>query len=267
VKLNSVKIITVLSLVATVMWVVGLSFTINDQFFNNPPPSVEKSATISTDTTQKKDVSIVAIGDSLTRGNGDSTGKGYVQYMLNDLKSKTKKKVNLSNLAISGYTSQQLISQLKQTEMQRQIRQSDIVVMTIGANDLFQGGTSLTNYKQSNIDALEKTYLSNLKEIYGTIRKINPQTTVYHIGLYNPFIELSDAKITSNAVRKWNFDTADLAATFEKFVLVPTFDLFQLNVNNYLADDKFHPNSMGYQLVGNRVASLITFEKENEKNE
>jgi lysophospholipase L1-like esterase len=267
VKLNLVKIITVLSLVATVMWVAGLFLTINDQFFKNPKPPEEKSATISKDTTQKKDISIVAFGDSLTRGTGDSTGKGYVQYMLNDLKSKTKQKVDLSNLAISGYTSQQLIMQLKQTEMQRQIRQSDIVVMTIGANDLFQGGTSLSNFDQSNIDALEKTYLSNLKEIYGMIKEINPQTTVYHIGLYNPFIELSDAKTTSNAVRKWNFDTADLASTFEKIVFVPTFDLFQLNVNNYLASDKFHPNSMGYQLVGNRVASLITFEKENEKNE
>ena len=266
-KVNSVNIITFLSLIATILWVVGLSFTINDQFFKNPTPPVEKSSTISTDPTQSKDVSIVALGDSLTRGIGDSKGKGYVQYMLADLKSRTTQLVDLSNLAISGYTSQQLIDQLKQPEIQRQIQRSDIIVMTIGANDLFQGGTSLTSFKQSNIDALEIMYLNNLKEIYESIRKINPLTTVYHIGLYNPFIELSNAKITSSAVRKWNFDTAELAATFGKFVFVPTFDLFQLNVNNYLAGDKFHPNNMGYQLVGNRVASLITFEEENKKNE
>jgi lysophospholipase L1-like esterase len=262
-----VKIITILSILATFMWIAGLYFTVNDQFFKNTPPPEPKSSTVSTSNKQTNDVSIVALGDSLTRGTGDSTGKGYVQYMLDNLKAKTKQKVDLSNLAIKGYTSEQLLTQLKQTEVQRQIRQSDIIVMTIGGNDLFQGGDSISNYNQIKIDTLEKTYVSNLKEIYSTLRELNPDATIYHVGLYNPFSELPDSEKTSSAVRNWNFASTELAASFKKIVYVPTYDLFEMNVNDYLSSDKFHPNNIGYQQIGDRVSSLITFEKEKKKND
>ena len=81
----------------------------------------------------------------------------------------------------------------------------------------------------------------------------------FHIGLYNPFIEMEESKQTSEYVRQWNFASAELAANYQKIVYVPTFDLFELNVNDYLFSDKFHPNAAGYQLIGERVASLINF--------
>ncbi|MGE6488597.1 SGNH/GDSL hydrolase family protein [Paenisporosarcina sp. NPDC076898] len=266
-KINMVKIITILSVVATVMWVGGLFLTIDDQFFKNPTPPAPTASALSSGANQTKGISIVALGDSLTRGTGDSTGKGYVQYMLDELKSNTKQKVELSNLAIKGFTSQQLLKQLEQKEIQSQLSDSNLIVMTIGANDLFQGGESLSHLDQSIISSLEKNYLGNLKKIFDTIRIINPEATVFHVGIYNPFIELPNSEKTSEAVRRWNFVTADLAASYKKIVVVPTFDLFEINVNNNLSSDKFHPNSNGYKLVGNRVAALINFEKENKQNE
>ena len=53
-----------------------------------------------------------------------------------------------------------------------------------------------------------------------------------------------------------------LAGQFDKIVFVPTFDLFQLSVNDYLYSDQFHPNQAGYQLISDRLASLINWEKE-----
>ncbi len=262
-----VKVVTILSILATFMWLVGLYFTVNDQFFKNSTPPEPQTSTVSTSDKQANDVSILALGDSLTRGTGDSTGKGYVQYMLDNLKSKSKENINLSNLAIKGYTSEQLLTQLKQTEIQRQIEQSDIIVMTIGGNDLFQGGESIANFNQAKIETLEKTYISNLKRIYGTLRELNPEATIYHVGLYNPFNQLADSANTSSAVRNWNFATAELAASYKKIVYVPTYDLFEMNVNNYLSSDKFHPNSSGYQRISDRVSSLITFGKEEKKND
>ncbi len=51
----------------------------------------------------------------------------------------------------------------------------------------------------------------------------------------------------------------ELSANYKQTVFVPTFDLFQLKVDDYLYTDKFHPNAKGYKLIAERVASLITW--------
>ena len=77
---------------------------------------------------------------------------------------------------------------------------------------------------------------------------------------------MPDASTTSSIVRDWNFQSAETAASFENIVYVPTFDLFQLQVENYLYTDQFHPNTEGYMLIAERVASLINFEQEEKKS-
>jgi lysophospholipase L1-like esterase len=68
-------------------------------------------------------------------------------------------------------------------------------------------------------------------------------------------------------VREWNFASAETAANYQKTVVVPTFDLFELNVNDYLYSDQFHPNSQGYKLIGERLATLITFSEGENTND
>lgn len=74
--------------------------------------------------------------------------------------------------------------------------------------------------------------------------------------MYNPFADLQDAKRTNEIVREWNYRAAEIASHYSKVVLVPIADLFQLNVQDYLAQDLFHPNAAGYRLIGDRMVSL-----------
>ena len=81
------------------------------------------------------------------------------------------------------------------------------------------------------------------------------EATIFILGLYNPFIDLENSDVTNNIVREWNYAQRHVAGQFEKIVFVPTFDLFQLSVNDYLYSDHFHPNQAGYELISNQISS------------
>ncbi|MNZ90890.1 Spore germination lipase LipC [compost metagenome] len=199
---------------------------------------------------------IVALGDSLTRGTGDSEGKGYAGY-LNDNLRKQGWDVSLVNLGIKGLTTTGLLEQLKEKEVLRQIGQADAVVMTIGGNDLFLGGETLTNLEEESISKLETGYLANLRAIFTAIHEAGPEARVYMFGLYDPFSDQELADMTSSFVRGWNNQTMETVAEYEQAVFVPTYDLFQLNVAELLFTDHFHPNDKGYRLMADRLTALI----------
>ncbi|MGG3470725.1 SGNH/GDSL hydrolase family protein [Neobacillus pocheonensis] len=255
---NVIRSITVISVLFCLIWLIGLGWAVGD-YYAGKPETVPETNTVSKKVENKKGLTIVALGDSLTRGTGDETGKGYVGDLIDEIKGKTKRPVQLTNLGINGQRSDQLRKQVEQKEIQRQIQKADMVLVTIGGNDLFRGGQGLIDFNAGNIATIEKKYLDNLKFIFEQIRKNNSNANVFFIGLYNPFIELEQGKEMSKVVRHWNYDSAEVSAAFPKIVFVPTFDLFELKVNDYLYSDKFHPNSKGYRLIAERVASLLTW--------
>jgi lysophospholipase L1-like esterase len=256
--------IVVLSALAGILWLGGLALTIQDQFFSAAAPPAGTTKYTKEKKADNREIYIVALGDSLTRGTGDESGKGYVGYMVDQLRKKTTKPIRVTNLAIKGQRSDGLLKQLGQAEIQRQLKLANIIVMTIGGNDLFQGGEAL-KLAPKQIEKAKISCLRNLDRIFQTIRRVNKDAVVFYIGLYNPFSDLGDAKKTSAIVRQWNFASAETAARYPNIIAVPTFDLFALHVNDYLYSDHFHPNRDGYKRIGERVASLITFTEGDER--
>lgn len=253
-----IRLITIFSALLCLLWILGLGWTIKEYYAAQPdkpqPARLPAGKAVSS-----KEIKIVALGDSLTKGLGDETGKGYVGDLEDEVKKRTTKPVSLINLGINGQTSDQLRKQVQQVEVERQLQGANIILLTIGGNDLFRGGQGLEDYNTADIASVEKKYLTNLKYIFTQIRKVNTSADVYFIGLYNPFMDLSIGKDTSEVVRRWNYDSAEISADFPKVVFVPTFDLFELKVNDYLYSDKFHPNTEGYRLIAERVAGLLTW--------
>ncbi|RKD24680.1 hypothetical protein BEP19_06890 [Ammoniphilus oxalaticus] len=236
----------------------GFVVVVQEQFF---PAQASEAGLPKRESVEQMDTpkSLLALGDSLTRGTGDPQGKGYVGLVVEALEEQelSGEKISLFNWSIRGQTSGQLIAQLKETEMQRQLKTADLILLTIGGNDLFQGGQSLVELDPRRIGEIQKVYLKNLEEIFALLREFNQTATVYHIGLYDPFFELESGPITSKFVRDWNYQSAEIAAKFPKIVAVPTYDLFELGVTDYLYSDQFHPNDLGYQLIAERLVSLI----------
>jgi lysophospholipase L1-like esterase len=251
-------LVTLISVFFCLIWLVGLGWAVGNYYAGKPDHPLQ-TQNVSKSVDNKKGLTIVALGDSLTRGTGDETGKGYVGDLVDEIKQKTKRPVQLTNLGINGQRSDQLKKQVQQAEVGRQIQKADIILVTIGGNDLFRGGQGLEDFQTNNIEVVEQKYLENLKFIFQQIRTNNSTANVFFIGLYNPFIDLNQGKDMSKVVRHWNYVSAEVSAAFPKIVYVPTFDLFELKVNDYLYSDKFHPNTKGYRLIAERVASLLTW--------
>ena len=138
----------------------------------------------------------------------------------------------LTNLAISGYTSSRLVDLIQTGENDATIAEADLVVISIGGNDLnhlaFQRDLDLPVAFEDTLNA----YLDNLEIIIGDIRTLNPESQIALIGLYNPYSliipELSDYLV------EWNDETRSLVESHPDATYVPTFDLFQDQMENFL---------------------------------
>jgi lysophospholipase L1-like esterase len=246
------------SLLSLTLFLLGFAWTIQNQFLSKKTTNVIKKE-ITQELKEDQTKTIVALGDSLTRGTGDVEGKGYIGYLVDDLEDKTKEQITLQNLGVKGYRSEQLFSQVQQEGIKGQLKNADLILITIGGNDLFQSGQTIIDLNLTSVDTLRLEYLKNLDQILAELRSLNKEATIFLVGLYNPFMDLEDAALMTKAVRQWNFETSELLDKYPQTVFVPTFDLFQLKVNDYLYTDKFHPNNEGYKLIAERVASLITW--------
>lgn len=257
----SVQFVMIFSALSFLLMLLGLGWTIQNQFFSKGDAAavVEKKEPVVEDTSNGKGKVVVALGDSLTRGTGDDSGKGYIGYLVEELEEKSKEKITLHNFGVKGFRSEQLVAHLKQAEIQRQIKQADYIVITIGGNDLFQGGQTFMEMDEKKIVGIREGYLKNLQAILKELRSLNSEAVIFDLGLYNPFIDLNDSQLTTKIVRDWNYETSKLLDQDPQTIYIPTFDLFQLKVNDYLYTDKFHPNAEGYKLIAERIASLITW--------
>ncbi|RSD28758.1 SGNH/GDSL hydrolase family protein [Mesobacillus subterraneus] len=254
----TVQLTMMISVLSLVLMLFGLGWTIQNQFFSNGTAGIVEQ-TQPEEQTEKEGKVVVALGDSLTRGTGDDSGKGYIGYLVDELEEKSEEKITIHNYGVKGYRSNQLLEQLKQGEVQRKIKDADYILITIGGNDLFQSGQTFLEMNEEKIVQARESYLKNLQGILSELRTLNDSAVIFHIGLYNPFIDLNDSELTTKVVRDWNYETNKLLDQQAQAVYVPTFDLFQLSVNDFLYTDKFHPNAEGYRLIAERVASLITW--------
>ena len=83
---------------------------------------------------------VVGLGDSLTQGVGDELKVGGYFARLTTAMADWKgvKDVQADNLAKRGRRSDQLIKQLEDPEIQAYIENADVILFTIGGNDIMK---------------------------------------------------------------------------------------------------------------------------------
>ncbi len=138
-------------------------------------------------------MNLVAIGDSLTQGVGDvSNSGGYVPRIKQLFDERLKIDLNVKNYGIAGERSDQITRRILQKEsIQKDIQKANMVVITVGGNDLLQSlqknaliANDNTFHKNMN-SALNK-YQTSLNELLHAVKHYNSNCRIYLFGVYNP---------------------------------------------------------------------------------
>ncbi|WP_239984520.1 SGNH/GDSL hydrolase family protein [Lentibacillus sediminis] len=206
---------------------------------------------------------VVAIGDSLTKGVGAEQEEGGYVGILNRAINEETELVTFENYGVRGHRSDQLLARLDEPEITSSIEQADIVLMTIGANDIMKvvketfTDLNLEDFAEARID-----YENRLEQILLVMQEINPDSEIYLVGFYNPFSTyFEDIEELDFIISAWNDTGRTLAQQHENVTFIPTVDLFEDSEADLFALDNFHPNDLGYRLIAQRVLDYITEEE------
>lgn len=208
----------------------------------------------------KKNVKIVALGDSLTKGEGDMKRGGYVGYVKSHLEKRPYiGKVTVYNYGVVGDTSDDLLKVMKSPDVIRHIHQADLILFTIGGNDVVNVvkdhflGLTLKMFQKKR-----SHYQSNLKKVFTILRKQNPSAPIIYTGIYNPFSTyFPNSNVDNQIVHRWSKTGRQVASKFPNTTYVKTYDLFAGRTHQLLSSDHFHPDLRGYDLIGKRVMKAI----------
>ncbi|CUB11412.1 Spore germination lipase LipC [Bacillus cereus] len=252
-----VKVILLITIASFCLFAYGFVSGVNDVL--NPKASnlIKKTDVVAKEKKKTGMLQIVSLGDSLTRGVGDKEGIGYIGRTKEDLQKDYKQKVALTNLAVSGAKMPDLLKQIESSGAQYSIKQADVIVLTIGGNDLFPGWESLGKINLETYRPDTETFQNEAKKIIEEIRKLNTDSPIFWLGLYNPFEDVEDLKESSNIVVDWNASLEKLAINNKNVYIIPTFDLFQNRVKDLLYSDHFHPNEVGYTYMSDRLVQNV----------
>lgn len=211
-----------------------------------------------------QEINVVTLGDSLTEGVGDETkNNGYVG-VLDKTINKEREIVHFENYAKRGSRSGQLLTRLEDEEVVESIENADIIIITIGANDVMQVfKENFTDLTLDKFTSEQIRYEQRLMTIFSEIKDMNEYSNIYLIGFYNPFNEyFADIEELEFIVDSWNQIGLDVTEQFDDISYIPIKDLFEDTQINYLSEDNFHPNHLGYRLIAERILQYVTNEGE-----
>ncbi|MGG3561443.1 SGNH/GDSL hydrolase family protein [Neobacillus rhizosphaerae] len=206
-------------------------------------------------------LTVVSAGDSLTKGIGDSTGKGgYLPYLESMLeKEKGIQEVDFFNFGVKGNRTTQLLKRLQSPEMKLAIKKADLVILTIGGNDIMKVVKDhFSNLQVSDFTKERENYKKHLTQIMEAIDQENPDASIVLVGLYNPFSKwFSDIKEMDQIVADWNQTGQMVIANYPHAFFVPIEDVFLNAAEDLFYTDNFHPNNKGYELIAQRLNETL----------
>lgn len=215
---------------------------------------------------------MTVLGDSIASGYGlEDTSKSYATLI------SAEKSYDHINEAVPGYTTTDLLNQVKTTDSVRQsIKESDLIAISIGGNDiirLLQNADLMTllDIMQNGTEAKAvktavATATSNLENLYTELRSLNAEAVIIFQTQYNPLYAneqyKSYAAIADNLAPAYAELFNALAESREKVYIADVytaFDQYYEEEGSYdvIHPDGIHPSEKGHALIAEVLLDLI----------
>ena len=200
---------------------------------------------------------ILVVGDSLAKGTGDESGKGFAVNVLEAFRKKGA--AEITNLAVNGMESPEVLAIVESPNVRGLAARADLILVSAGGNDLSHGITRGPAPSEA-VDAVAASrdrYAKSLRGILAALSEANPSARICVLGLYDPFGgETGSGRVGASVILQWNALIAETALAFPNVAVIPTFDLFQGRPDR-LSADHYHPNAQAYEEIARRVLQVV----------
>lgn len=207
-------------------------------------------------------IDYVALGDSIASGQtpyGERVGRGFTDIISEKLEKEGRLGSFTKEFAKSGETTDGLLEKLKREDVQKALKEAELVTIVSGANDFIQAFYDPKD-ESVNVDLTAATLIlskvsGNLTTAVKQVKAINPDAEIYLFGYFFPFPHMTDIATRQQLQMAFNIVNNRIAAIAETegvhFVNVaPAFDV---KGTVYLENPKdIHPNEAGYQVIADQ---------------
>ena len=227
-------------------------------------------------------IDYVALGDSLAAGmdSNGGMGKGYADYLAENLLSTTGVKTFNKGFSYPGYKTTDVLKQLQENatkpvvgfgydrvdaDLHKSIKDAALITISAGANDVLSYITFDEETGKANINTIDllkaiqqvgASYKTTLEKIYA----LNPDVHVYVMGYYNPFPHIADPALQQQLTQLLNSinNTIQTGMQGTTAVFVPTGEKIAEHYAAYLPNPQnIHLSDAGYKLVAQQFGNKI----------
>jgi lysophospholipase L1-like esterase len=236
-------------------FVLALRGSIGEPLGEPPPPQQAAPVKPATSTGALR---ILVLGDSLARGTGDETGKGFAVGVLEAFRKTGP--AELTNIAVNGMESPEVRTLVETPNVRALAAGASLILVSAGGNDLTHGVTRGTDSPAAiadSVSAARGRYVESLRGILEALREANPTAPIGVLGLYDPFGgEAGPGRLGASVILQWNTLAQETALSFPNVFVIPTFDLFY-GRGDRLGADRYHPNAKAYAEIAARVMQVV----------
>jgi lysophospholipase L1-like esterase len=234
------------------------------------PPA--RASSTPAESTAAAGLPVVALGDSETTGAGDPSGLGWVGRYARLLRTKLNVTADVTNLAVEGKTSAQLLSDVRSDPTTRNaLEKAQVVLLGIGAADYNAGDDAFAAGKcraEACYAPVLKSFARNFDATVAAIRKLrgSKPTVLRSITQQNvltgaedvipPFLEPIATRIGTYQARTANRSICEVMADYDGRCIdvLEAFNGRDGTENAYMKellnhDDCCYPAAKGHQLI------------------